>query len=330
MSHSSSRRDLLCRSGLLTAALAAGLPRTAAATVPIRFASPTAADDPIGLGVEQFVREVRKSAGSAVAVRAFHRGVMGGESQALEQTMAGNIDIQAVSNTVLGTVAPELSVLDVPYGLTSLEQAWRVLDGDVGRQLNERVQARGLRVAGWAFGGSRCLISRSRPIAKVGDLAGMKLRVPPNETYNAIARAWNCVATTIPWPETYLALSQGVVDAIETAPGPSFDQKHFEVAKHLSRTSHLLYFHVWVISEKSWQSWTPAIRDAVLTAARNGAMLNREKRVEQELNLFKTFEERGMTVTDPDRREFASVLKPVQSMLKPEYAPLLKAVQALA
>jgi TRAP-type transport system periplasmic protein len=322
----SSRRRFIQGTG--STLLAASMPALSQTAIPIRVASPTAEDDPIGIGAAHFAKRVRELAGPAVQVRVFSRGVMGGESQALEQTMAGNVDVQIVSNTVLSTVTPELAVLDVPYGLTSVDHAWRVLDGDVGKTLGERILAKGLRPAGWAFGGSRCLLTRSKPVRSVADLAGMKLRVPPNETYNNIAKAWGTVATTIPWPETYLALSQGVVDAIETAPGPSFDQKHFEVAKHLIRTDHLLYFHVWVISEKSWQSWPENVRTAVFTAAQEAAMLNRKLRLEQEKGIFGEYAKRGVSVIEPDRAEFAAKLKSVQDAVKPELMPLLQRVRA--
>ncbi len=326
MSDPTRRRFVQGTSSMLLAATAA--PLLAQSVIPIRVASPTADEDPIGVGATHFAKRVREMAGSAVQVRIFSRGVMGGESQALEQTMAGNVDLQIVSNTVLSTVAPELAVLDVPYGLESVEHAWRVLDGEIGKTLGERILAKGLRPAGWAFGGSRCLLTRSKPVREVADLAGMKLRVPPNETYNNIAKAWGTVATTIPWPETYLALSQGVVDAIETAPGPSFDQKHFEVAKNLIRTNHLLYFHVWVISEKSWQGWPQPVRDAVLTAAQEAAMLNRKLRLEQEVGIFGEYAKRGVTVIEPNREAFAARLKPLQDAVKPELMPLLLRVRA--
>jgi TRAP-type C4-dicarboxylate transport system substrate-binding protein len=154
--------------------------------------------------------------------------------------------------------------------------------------------------------------------------------VPPNETYNTIARTWGAVATTIAWPETYLALSQGVVDAIETAPGPSFDQKHYEVAKNLIRTNHLIYFHVWVISDKSWQNWPQKVRDAVMTAATEAAGINRQARLKQEVGIFDEYAKRGMTIIDPDREEFAASLKGLQESVKPELKPLLQRVQAAA
>ena len=248
--------------------MTAAFPVEAQAVIPIRVANPTADDDPIGVASAHFAKRVSELAGNAVAVRVFSRGALGNENTALEGTIAGNIDVDIVSNTVLSGVVPELGVLDVPYGLTSPDHAWKVLDGDIGKSLNERIQAKGVRVAGWAYAGSRCLMTKNKSVKTVADLAQMKLRVPNNQTYSDIAKAWGTIATTVPWPETYLALSQGVVDGIETAPGPSFDQKHFEVAKYLIRTDHLIYFHLWVISEKSWQSWPEPVRAAVATAAK--------------------------------------------------------------
>lgn len=323
-----SRRDFLRGAGALATATA--LPSSAQTVIPIRVANPAADDDPIGIAAAHFSKRVREMAGNAVAVRVFSRSALGNENTALESTIAGNIDVDIVSNTVLSSVVPEIAVLDVPYGLTGPDHAWRVLDGDIGKHFNERIQLKGVRVAGWAYAGSRCLMTRSKPVKSVADLAQMKLRVPNNETYSNIAKAWGTIATTVPWPETYLALSQGVVDGIETAPGPSFDQKHFEVAKYLIRTDHLIYFHLWVISEKSWQSWPEPVRAAVATAAREAALMNRKLRLEQELGVYDQFAKRGVTIIVPDRAEFAARLRPVQDSVKPELLPLLQRIRTAA
>jgi len=162
----------------------------------------------------------------------------------------------------------------------------------------------------------------------VADLANMKLRVPNNQTYNDIAKAWGTIATTVPWPETYLALSQGVVDGIETAPGPSYDQKHYEVAKYLVRTDHLIYFHLWVVSDKSYQSWSPPLRNAVMNAAQEAALMNRKLRLEQERGVYEEFARKGVTIVQPNRDEFAAKLRPVQDAVKPELLPLLQRIRS--
>ncbi|MCC7328047.1 MAG: TRAP transporter substrate-binding protein [Burkholderiales bacterium] len=323
-----SRRQLL--KGAAAMAAATALPAWAQAPIPIRVANPAADDDPIGVAAAFFAKRVGELAGSAATVRVFSRSALGNESVALEGTIAGNIDVDIVSNTVLSGVVPEIKVLDVPYGLTSTDHAWKVLDGEIGKSFTDKIQAKGLRLAGWSFAGTRCLMTRSKAVRNLADMAGMKLRVPANQTYSDIAKAWGTIPTTVPWPETYLALSQGVVDGIETAPGPSFDQKHYEVAKYLIRTDHLIYFHIWVISQKSWQSWPEKVRAAVTTAAHEAALLNRKLRLEQERGVYTEFTKKGVTIIEPNRTEFAAALRPVQDAVAPELLPILQRIRAAA
>lgn len=316
--------------GLAVAALATVTAAQAIAQspIPIRVANPTGDDDPIGIAAARFAERVAELAGDAVQVRVFSRSVLGNENAALEGTMAGNIDVDIVSNSVLRGVVPELAVLDVPYGLSDTDHAWRVLDGEVGEILAGKIQDKGLRLAGWAYAGSRCVMTKEREVTSPADMQGMKLRVPNNKTYTDIAEAWGTVPTTVGWPEVYLALSQGVVDGIETAPGPSFDQKHFEVARHLVKTNHLLYFHVWVISEKAWQGWPANVQEAVMSAAREAALYNRELRIEQERGVYDEFAAKGVNVIEPDRAAFAATLAEVQASVDPALQPLLEQVQA--
>lgn len=298
-------------------------------SVPIRIAVPTADDDPTGIAANHFAKRMQELAGAAANPRVFSRGVLGNESAALENTIGGNIDVLAVSNTVLSSVVPDLTVLDIPYGLSGPDHAWKVLDGEIGKHFADRIAEKGLRIVGWAYAGSRCLMFRNKAVRSVADLAQMKLRVPANQIYADAAKAWGANPTTVPWPEVYLALSQGVVDGIETAPGPSFDQKHYEVAKYLVRSDHLVYFYAWLISEKSWRSWPERVRTAALTAGNEAALLNRRLRLEQEKGVYDEFAKRGVTVIEPNRSEFAQKLRPVQDGLKADLQPLLQRIRAV-
>ena len=305
------------------------VPAFAQSPIPIRVASPAADDDPIGIAAMQFSERVQELIGDEIVVRVFSRSTLGSESAALEATIAGNIDVDIVSNSVLRGVVPELAVLDIPFGLTSLDHAWRVLDGEIGETLSQHMKSKGLRLAGWAYAGSRCLMTRTEPVKTPDDMQGMKFRVPDNPTYANIVKAWGAIPTTINWRETYLALSQGVVDGIETAPGPSFDQKHYEVAKYLIRTDHLIYFHLWVISEKAWKSWPANVQTAVFEAAKEAALQNHKLRIDQDRRIYDEFASKGVRILEPDRAAFAARLIDVQDSVNSELQPLLQRIRAV-
>ena len=294
----------------------------AADKITVKVAVNAGEEDPMGISAIYFQKRIAELTDNRVEAKLFMRGVLGSEEAALENTIAGNIDFDIVSNTVMTTLVPTLSILDLPYGLSSLEHAWRVLDGPLGQYMNEEARDKGIRVLGWAFAGSRCFIFKSKPIKTLADLKGLKVRVPSNPVYSETIKAWGANPTTIPWNEVYLALSQGVADGTETAPGPSFDKKHFEVAKYLIRTNHLFYFHLWVASEKNWNKFPKEIQMAMSVAGHEAAMVQRDARIKQEINVYDDFKKKGMTIVDPEKAQFIEMSRSVYDKFKEKATPV--------
>ena len=289
----------------------------------LKLNSPFAEDDPVAIASAYFQKRISELTNNAVEVKIFPRGVLGGEMATLESFLGGNIDINWVSNTVTTNVVPSFSILDLPFGFKSKEHCWRVLDGPIGQYLNSRARDKGIRVLGWAYAGSRCLIFKKKPINSVTDLKGLKVRAPANPLYSETVKSWGANPTTIPWTEVYLALSQGVVDGIETAPGPSFDKKHYEVSKYLIKTNHLIYFHLITASEKTFKKLPIEIQMAITVAGNEAAMLAREKRIQQELGVYDKFEQNGVKVIYPDRKGFIDKSRIIYDKFKDKASPMV-------
>jgi len=289
----------------------------------LKLNSPFAEDDPIGIASVYFQNRIAEITNNAVEVKIFPRGVLGGEMATLESFLGGNLDLNWVSNTVTTNVVPELSILDLPYGFKNQEHCWKVIDGAMGQYLNSCARDKGIRVLGWAYAGSRCLITKNTPIKSVADVKGLKMRVPANPLYSETIKAWGGNPTTIPWTEVYLALSQGVADGTETAPGPSFDKKHYEVSKYLIKTNHLIYFHLFTASEKTFKKLPPDIQMAITVAGHEAAMLAREKRIQQELGVYEKFEENGVKVIEPDRTGFIEKSRVIYDKFRDKASPMV-------
>jgi len=289
----------------------------------LKFNVPAAEEHPMFTSALYFQKRIAELTDNDVEVKIFPRGVLGGEMATMESFLGGNIDINWVSNTVTTNVVPTLSVLDLPFGFTSKEHCWKVLDGPIGQYLNAEARDKGIRVLGWGYAGSRCMIFRNKPIKTVADLNGLKVRVPANPLYSETIKSWGANPTTIPWTEVYLALSQGVADGIETAPTPSFDKKHFEVAKYLIKTNHLIYFHLLTASEKSFKKFPKDIQMAIVVAGNETALLYREKNIQMEIGVYDQFKAKGMTIIDPERDGFIEKSRVIYGKFKDKASPLM-------
>ena len=284
---------------------------------------PVAEEHPMFGASLYFQKRIAELTDNAVDVKIFPRGVLGGEMATLESFLGGNIDINWVSNTVTTNVVRTLSILDLPFGFTSKEHCWKVIDGPIGQYLNAEARDKGIRVLGWGYAGSRCMIFRNKPIKRVADLRGLKVRVPANPLYSETIKSWGANPTTIPWTEVYLALSQGVADGIETAPTPSFDKKHFEVAKYLIRTNHLIYFHLLTASEKTFKKLPKDIQMAIVVAGNEAALLYRQKNIQQEIDVYDQFKDKGMTIIDPEIEGFVEKSRVIYDKFKDKATPLM-------
>jgi TRAP-type C4-dicarboxylate transport system substrate-binding protein len=77
-------------------------------------------------------------------------------------------------------------------------------------------------------------------VQKPEDAKGMKLRVPDVPTYKVVAYAIGAIPSPLPFGETYMALKQGVVDAVEGTPENMINMKFFEAAKNYTLTNHII------------------------------------------------------------------------------------------
>jgi TRAP-type C4-dicarboxylate transport system substrate-binding protein len=131
-------------------------------------------------------------------------------------------------------------------------------------------------------------------------MVGFKLRVPPVDTFRAMAEAWGARATPIAFGELYLALSQGAVDGQEN-PLPTIQSgKFFEVQKHLVLTEHIITPRMVIANEAFWKGLRPADRDLMSAAFASAAAWQDKELLAQEATLVGTFKAAGMNVVVPD------------------------------
>ena len=129
---------------------------------------------------------------------------------------------------------------------------------------------RGIRVLSTEYnaerGPYRVLVS-SRPVRSVEEVKDLKIRMFPNEVY---IRSWRHLGATpvqLAWTETYLAIRQGVVNAV-TAPIALVNPMKFaEVAPYIIEIRE--YPQTWpiTISERTWRKLNPTQQQLLVSAA---------------------------------------------------------------
>jgi tripartite ATP-independent transporter DctP family solute receptor len=145
-------------------------------------------------------------------------------------------------------------VLDFPFSFKNEAQADAVLDGPFGRQLMDYMPAKGWVGLGFMEQGYRSISNSRRPINKMEDIKGLKLRTILNPLYVDMLNTLGANAVPMPFPELYSAMETKTVDGQEN-PETSVDaNKFYEVQKYFSGTRHIYNPQMVLASKKFWDT----------------------------------------------------------------------------
>jgi tripartite ATP-independent transporter DctP family solute receptor len=202
------------------------------------------------------------------------------------------------------------SVVMLPFIYDDYDHAYRTLDGPSMDWFSPLADKEGFVIlSNWEYG-FRNLTNSKRPILKPEDVKGLKIRTPPEIQLQAAMEALGGVVTKIAFPEVYMALAQGVVDAQENPIAVIYNNKFYEVQKHLAITRHVYNNMIHVVSKKSWAKLTPAQQQIFREESKAAGAYMRKAIVAEEEDQIAKIEKAGTAVTRPNLALFRAAMGP--------------------
>ena len=263
-------------------------------------------------------------------VQIFHSMQLGGEKEALEQVQVGALEMTRVSVGVVGPIVEEFNAFNLPYFFRSTEHMHKVVDGEIGTELLNKLEQGGLIGLGYMDAGSRSFYNSKRPIRTMEDLNGLKIRVMQNPIFVEMVNAMGGNGLSVAFNELYTAMQTGVVDGAENNPPTYNSHKHFEIAGHYTLTEHLMVPEIFVFSKKVWDELSPLDQQLIRKAAALAVEKERELWAAREQKALKALEASGINVIrDVDKGPFIQATAPVRNKFGAKYADLIKRAQAV-
>ncbi|HHU14701.1 MAG: TRAP transporter substrate-binding protein [Kiritimatiellae bacterium] len=255
-------------------------------------------------------------------------GVLGGETDCLEQVQRGELAMTKVSTAALEAFIPEMKVFSIPFTFRDENHFWTTLNGDIGKKLLAKGAAQNFQGLCYYDSGDRNFYSTKKPIRTIDDVKGMKIRVMNSRTAMDMINAMGGSPCPITWGELYTALAQGTVDAAENNP-PSFDtSRHFEVCKYFTFTAHQRIPDMVIMSTKVWNTLPQDVQVALQKAADESEVYQRKlwkEKTEQSLALAK---EKGVELITPELDGFRKACAGIiQHKDYADIVPVYKAIQ---
>jgi len=201
---------------------------------------------------EAFDRILAESNGR-LDIKLFPNSQLGGEADLLSQVRSGAVQIFTIGGLVISSVVPVAAINGTAFAFKDYEQVWRAMDGKLGAFIRQHLAKAGLYTPArmWDLG-FRQITTSNRPINKVEDLAGLKIRVPSAAAYINTFKGLGAAPVSMQYPEVYSALQTKVIDAQENPLALIGTSKFYEVQKFCSLTNHI-WDGFWVlINQRAW------------------------------------------------------------------------------
>ncbi|WP_026560676.1 TRAP transporter substrate-binding protein [Bacillus sp. J37] len=265
----------------------------------------------------KFKSLVEEKSNNQITVEVFPNEVLGSEPQMVEGVSFN--DIQMVAASTFAQYEPKVDVFGLPFLFETNEQAWEALDGPIGEEVFSGLLDDNLRVLGHFENGFRHVTNNSKPIEKVEDLKGLKIRTPEMPILVSIFESLGSNPTPMAFGELYMALQQGTVDGQENPISNIHATKFYEVQKYLSLTSHSYSPTTVAISDEFWQTLTSEQQEIVQSSLKEASTFHRDLVMKDEETLLKELEKEGMKVNKPDIASFREASKSVYEEYEDTY-----------
>ena len=271
----------------------------------IRWGEMLAPSHPQVQMIDRIAKEMKDKTSGRIDMQSFPNGQLGSGKDMLESVASGALHLTTDGAAALGAFLPQLSVIEAPYLWRDAAHMAKAGGSDLFKAMNEDlVKKRGIRMLAVTYYGKRHITTGSKAIKSAADMKGFKLRVPPVDTFRAMAEAWGAQATPINFNELYLALSQGAVDGQENPLPTIASAKLPEVQKFLVLSGHIITPRLVIANEEFLKKMSAADRAMLDAAIGAGVTWQDGELARQEGTLVDTFKGQGMTVIEPDLESF--------------------------
>lgn len=325
------QRSFFIRSLVASAVALACLGGAQAQTVKLTLGHGAAVGNPRHEASVKFAEVLKAKSNGRIEVQVAPSAQLGDDAAMVTALRTGALDMSANSQGAVSNAVPEYAAFGMPFMYGSAAAAFKVLDGPLGKELADRSAEKGMVLLGTWDNGIRQMTNSKRPISKVEDMKGLKMRVPPDATLVDIMKALGAESQQIKFAELYVALQQGVVDGQENPLVNIHASKLYEVQKHLALTNHQFQMTPFLMSKRTWDKLSEADRKLVQEAAAEATALQRKLSQEADDKLLADLKSKGVQVTTPDKAAFEKATGEVLS--KWEASPIgayVKKVSAAA
>jgi TRAP-type transport system periplasmic protein len=233
-------------------------------------------------------------------INIFPNRQLGDDKQLLESTVAGSMDVTAVSGVLIPLVTGRqaMNAWQLPFLVRDYDHFGELALGPVGQKIQDDLRAAGLISLATADTGQRNFLSIKDPVTSLDDLSGLKTRIVPVPLHKQIWETLGTAPVGLPYGEIYGALETGVLDAVEINVSSMLGENLWEVGKNFTLTGHYPWHMTTIMSERYWNDLNDEEKAVVTEAGRRSVSATLDYAKTQDAEGRETLKSKGVEVLE--------------------------------
>ena len=273
------------------------------------------------IGFEKFKESIEEESEGRIKVELYPNAELGSDTAVLESVLLGDIQIAGVALGALTAYDPRVTIAELPYLFDDYETMDAAINGPVGEEMHKWLADVGFEYIGCQYDGTRQISNNKRPITKLADVKGLKLRAMDSPSHIALLESLGASAIPMPYGDIYTGLQQGTIDGQDNAPALTYSSKFHEVQKYYSVIDAVRANAPVVMNKDVFESYPEEFQTMIRENLEKYAIgWQRPEQRAQELEILDKINEEGCAVnTVENLDEFKEATKVVWDKAKADY-----------
>ncbi|WP_082835266.1 TRAP transporter substrate-binding protein [Brachybacterium sp. sponge] len=276
---------------------------------------------------ELFAEEVSARSNGEITVEIFPSGQLGSWEDMQESTETGAMHFVIESVGSLERYTDLAAIEGLPFLYDDEEHFLSVWDGDQGARMIQAIREdSGFLLLGDMYRGPRVLNS-VHAVESLEDAAGLKLRVPTQQTYIDTWRMLGAAPTPLALTEVFSGIEQGAIDGQENPIDVVRFNSFFEVAPYVTNTNHIygnFHLQTWGDTYDNWNDDTRAVVDEAVAEV---STWYRQTSIDETAENIKFLEGKGVEFFDIDAAGWREEILPLYDTADPTVQGWVEEIQ---
>ncbi len=257
----------------------------------------------------KYAELVKEASNGAIELTVHHSNELGNDAEAIESTRMGTIDIIFAGTSGFTAFYEKAKVLDLPFLFDSAQEAYEVVNSEIGEQIFSGLSEYGLTFLAEGDNGMRHISTTNRAIHTAADVDGLKLRVPTSQMYLDVWTALGANPIGLALPELATALSNGTAEGQDNATYHLVANATYDDIKYFSNINYMWMGCTMAANSAMWNGLTEEQQKILKEQAVVAAKYSFDTIAEDNLTATQVLQDAGVEFDfEPDVQSFKDKL----------------------